>query len=386
VRRFDLDRVKQEITWVGEHGCWVLWIADANFGMYERDVEIARHIVATKKAHGFPREVAVNYMKNTTRRLAEIIRIFVEGGIVGQGILSLQTTDADTLSVIARSNIRTEKYQELASVFRGAGLPLSTDLMIGLPGSTPASFARDLQHGFDVDVTVKAYPTAVLPNSPMADPAYLARYQIEVDEHDLIASCSSFTRDELAEMKWLYQVFTLADGYGVLRYVARYLQWEHDISVVVLLQTLIRAVREDPATVPRLAWVLRYLSSYRFVPGGWRGVYEEVAEVCMTHFGIVRDSAFEAVLTFNEAVMPEASQVYPMTVSLPHDVEAWFVHRRGGGLRPLRSFAPASSDIDDPDGLATLDISTVRYDTHQYFWELASPLRRATSRLMAPTS
>ena len=145
VRKFDLERVKQEVEWIGRRGIRVLWIADANFGMYDRDIELAEHIVATKARFGYPSEVVVNYTKNTNRRLIEIIRIFSAGGIISQGIISIQTTDDTTLEVINRRNIKTEKYDELAKVFEAARLPLSTDLMIGLPGITVAAWDRDLQ-------------------------------------------------------------------------------------------------------------------------------------------------------------------------------------------------------------------------------------------------
>ena len=138
--------------------------------MYDRDIELSHYIVETLKKYGFPKEVVVNYTKNTTRKLLEIIRTFSSGGIISQAIVTIQTTDAATLKVINRRNIKTEVYDELAEVFADANLPLSTDLMTGLPGITPEAFDRDLQRYFEADVTVKAYPTQLLPNSPMADP------------------------------------------------------------------------------------------------------------------------------------------------------------------------------------------------------------------------
>ncbi len=110
VRKFDLDRVKQEIDWIGRNRVRVIWIADANFGMYDRDIELSKFIVETRKKYGFPQEVVVNYTKNTTRRIVEIIKAFSSGGIVSQGIISIQTTDAATLKVINRQNIKTETY------------------------------------------------------------------------------------------------------------------------------------------------------------------------------------------------------------------------------------------------------------------------------------
>jgi radical SAM superfamily enzyme YgiQ (UPF0313 family) len=379
VRKFDLDRVKAEIEHVGRSRCRVLWIADANFGMYDRDIELAAFIVDVRRRHGFPREVAVNYTKNTTRRLVEIIRLFTEGGVLSQGIVSIQTTDPTTLAIIDRSNIRLHAYEELAAAFAAHGLPLSTDLMIGLPGITPAAFDRDLQRCFDVDVTAKAYPTQVLPNSPMADPAYRNRHGIEVDEHDLITSCHSFTAAELWRMRAIYNVYTVAEGYGTLRYVLRYLQWEHDLPALTFLHAVLDALIATPREHPALTWAMSHLQTERRLPGGWSAFYEEVAAV-IARQGVPTDSALHAVLAFNEAVMPEDGLVWPRTVELPHDVLGWFKDHRETP-RPLRSYGPGRVTVDDPEALASLDLDQVRYDAHQYFWELRTEVGRARSSL-----
>ena len=48
VRKFDLDRVKEEIEWIGQNEIRILWVADANFGMYDRDIELAQWICDVK--------------------------------------------------------------------------------------------------------------------------------------------------------------------------------------------------------------------------------------------------------------------------------------------------------------------------------------------------
>jgi len=224
VRKYDLNRVKDEIEWSAKNNIKVLWIADANYGLYDRDIEIASFIIDIKKKYNFPQEVVVNYTKNTTWRLTEIIKIFTEGGIISQGIISIQTMDEKTLEVINRKNIKLDKYEELSNIFKNLNLPLSTDLMMGLPGITFDAFKKDLQYYFDSDVSVKAYPTQLLPNSPMADPEYIRKYQIKTDDNDFLISTYSYSKEELDEMKNLYKAYTVADGYSLLRYILRYLQ------------------------------------------------------------------------------------------------------------------------------------------------------------------
>ena len=382
VRKFDLDRVKEEIEWIGQNGIRILWVADANFGMYDRDIELAQWICDVKDKYGFPNEVVVNYTKNATKRLAEIIKVFAAGGIISQGIISIQTTDETTLEIINRKNIKTTKYDELTQIFADEGLPLSTDLMMGLPGITVEAFERDLQRYIDVDVTAKAYPTQLLPNSPMADPEYLKKYNIKVDKNDYLISCNSYTEPELNDMKQLYSYYVMADGYSILRYVVRYLQWDHKIPALTFLQKLKNNTEQRPKQYPSITWVFKFFPTDKNIPGGWKQFYYEIAEFTKDSFGIKKDATFETVLNVNALTMPDDTMTYPATISLQYDFVAYFkahVGKSDSDANPLSSYSKATFSVDDPELLANPDTDISQYDTHQYFWELRSEIARNQS-------
>jgi radical SAM superfamily enzyme YgiQ (UPF0313 family) len=381
VTRFELNRVQDELDWIGRNRIGVLWIADANFGMLKRDLEIAEKIVEVKRRHGYPQEVVVNYTKNANERLAEIIRVFTEGGIISQGIISIQTTDPDTLKIIDRENIRTDKYDRLLEIFSELGLPLSTDLMIGLPGITPEAFDRDLQYYIDADVSIKAYPTQLLPNSPMAHPDYIEKHRIETDEDGFLISCASYTADELERMKFNYHVYTVADGYGCLRHVLRYLQWEHGIAAMRLINDLANSYRDDPDRYPAVGWVIRFFSLDKCMPGGWWQFFDEIADFIGERYGIERDDGLEVALTVNEAAMPDEARDYPIAVPLAHDYVSWFHDRQHDkrATRSLTDYPPGELVVDDPNRMAEIDFEYQQYDTHQFFWELHCPVSRIKS-------
>ena len=50
LRKFDLERVLGEVRWAAEAGAVSLGLADANFGIFPRDVEIAEE-VASETGH-----------------------------------------------------------------------------------------------------------------------------------------------------------------------------------------------------------------------------------------------------------------------------------------------------------------------------------------------
>lgn len=382
IRKFDLQRVKDEIEWIGKNQVRVIWVADANFGIYDRDIEIAEWICQIKARYGYPIEVVVNYTKNATKRLAVIVELFAAHDICSQGVISIQTRDPFTLSVINRKNIKTDKYDDLAEIFRVAGLPLSTDLMIGLPGMTVESFKKDLQYFFDKDVTVKAYLTELLPNSPMADPDYMDKYKIKVDRNNFLKSTFSYTTDDLHVMNMLFNLFSVADSFSTLRYVLRYLHWDHGITALDFLHDLYNKLESHPYRYPALTYASKVFRHYLNVPGGWHEFYNEVAEFTRNQYGIQRDSGFDAVLHYNEMVMPEDAFTYPLSVQLAHDVPAYF---RDHNLKDdheephLVEYPPAEATIYNKYSYGHINYNREQYDSHQVFWELQSPTARIQS-------
>ncbi|MGY8679580.1 radical SAM protein [Bradyrhizobium sp. UFLA05-153] len=382
VRQFDLARVKEEITWIARRGIGGFGVADANFGILARDEEIAEHIVRCKAAHAAPRQFFVNYAKNATDRVACIVEKLAGAGLVTHGILGIQTTDPKTLEAIARSNIKTANYDALAKRFQGMELPLHVDLMIGLPGATLNSFAADLQHFFDRKVCAKAFLTRVLPNSPMAAPEYRRRHGIVTDALGFVESCHSFDRAERDQMIALYRIYRSFLGpYGLLKYVARYLQWDHGIPALTLFSGLIAS--EARERWPMLAWAVDALGGHRKSPGGWGRLFGEFAAyLAIAAPQISHDSAFTTAMTAQEAVLPDEGRHFPETVDLSHDIVAWHRDRLGGGEARLTEYAPATLTVVDPFNVSIGDPQRVlTNDGHLTGeWELPSPLsaRRIT--------
>lgn len=378
IRKFDLQRVMDEITWIGKNKVRVMWIADANYGLYDRDIEISQFIVDIKRKYGYPQEIVVNYTKNSTWRLVEIIKIFTEGGIIGQGIISIQTTDEKTLEVINRKNIKTQRYDELAQAFTDLNLPLSTDLMIGLPGMTIQSFMADLQRYIDMDVSVKAYPTQLLPNSPMAEPGYMQKYEIKADEHNFLISTYSYTQADIQRMKKLYEVYVMADGYSLLRYVIRFMQWEYAINASTFIENLLDDCVAEPNAYPLLTWAVHFFNQDKSMPSGWTAFYQQLKDYIVARYQVADNSTLNTIIKVSQATMPDDAQNYPISLNLAHDFHAYFRQNKES-FKALHTFAQSTMVFSDPNRLSNVDLNSAQYDSHQYFWELYSSVARPKS-------
>jgi radical SAM superfamily enzyme YgiQ (UPF0313 family) len=385
IKLFDLDRVFGEIEWVGKKEIPVIFFGDANFGILERDIEIAAHIAAVKEKYGFPKELVFGYAKNGVRRIAEIVKIFQNAAITCNAVISIQTRDEETLNIVKRSNIRNDRYDQLTQAFREENLPVAADLMIGLPGATLEKFKKDLQFFIDEDIPAKAYPTRVLPNSPMADPDYMQKYDIKVDAVGNILSTFSYTNEDLVRMEKLCVLYHWCELYGFLRYISRYLQWDHGILVSDLLEALANHLEGNPAPVlseilnpPR--WSFTHLPS---VPARWDEFYQEITRFIALRFQIEIDPAFQTALTVNRAIMPDLQRDFPETISLDYDFVQYFHdhHFSSSSHAPLADYPPGMITISDPDNLVRRILDDYRqYDAHKIFWELDSGLNRVKTQ------
>ncbi len=178
VLRFELDRLKREIDWFGDHRISYVYCADANFGILKRDVEIASYLAETKRRTGNPNRVFVQGTKNATERAYETQKILYDAGLSKGVTLSMQSVDAQTLSDIKRDNISMEMYLELQKRFSRDRILTYTDMIIGLPGETYDSFADgvDLLIDSGQHNRINFNNLAILPNAEMGDPDYQRRY------------------------------------------------------------------------------------------------------------------------------------------------------------------------------------------------------------------
>ena len=388
VRRFSLERVAAEIEWIARNGIRLVYIADANFGILDRDVDITRMIVDANRRYGAPTEVKLTYAKNATARIAEIVSIFTTAGLAVDGVISIQTTDQTTLRDINRSNIKTERYDEILDVFRRQRLPLGTDLMIGLPGATVESFKCDLQVYFDRDVPVLAYATTLLPNSPMANPEYIDRYKIKTVKlgyMSYLRSTYSYTEDDWEEMNGIFAAYLVLVNYSVFRHVLYFLQWDHGVPVADFLHRLQSRLKTAPRNLSATAWMLQSFRLHALAPGGWRTVYDELVDFAAAEFGIVRDGALDAVLRVQEAVMPEQGRVMPERIALAHDYVAYYRERLLGSGAPvhpaLDRYPPGDLWVGDPESVC----DNPRTDMNLYYFHSTTiELRSALSRNDAP--
>lgn len=398
IRKFDIDRVMAEIEWTSRAKVASVSIADANFGIFPRDVDIARKAAEQKKKTGYPRGFGGNYAKNTVTHLRKIIDVLAEGNILSLGTLSLQSMDETTLDIINRSNIKTEKYDALAVEMRNADLPLTVELMMGLPGSTIDSFREDLQQCIDRELPARVNLTTMLVNSPMNDPEYVEKHQIKTSMPVApgalasLVSTSSYTEDDRELMDELRSAYMLFENFAVLRTLSRFVRQETPLDEMRFYQRLI-VEGKDYQRWPMVHVLCNFVPSLMAPPVSWSFVIAELNRFLREELDIPDSPALRSILAAQLACLPAHDRVLPHTVELECDVVSWFqaiiAEKESGNRRGwesvvprLESFGPATLTVDDPMGVTETSLGINReLNAFGVNWELKSPLHRARADL-----
>jgi tRNA A37 methylthiotransferase MiaB len=138
VKKFELQRVFDELEWFGSHRCGFLSITDANFGMFpDRDNMIADKIIEVQEKYGYPKTFSVAWAKNQRREVVDIVKKLLKAPGFNQGLtLSVQSLDVDVLENIRRRNMEMSKLEEVFELCEQKNIPTYTEMILGLPGET----------------------------------------------------------------------------------------------------------------------------------------------------------------------------------------------------------------------------------------------------------
>jgi hypothetical protein len=395
IRKFDMDRILAEIDWCAQHRIETIGLADANFGIFERDVDVARHVAEVHRSVGFPNGFGVSYAKNTTKYLRQIISVLSEAGILSMGVLSLQTMDPATLQTIRRSNIKTEKYDAIAEEMRKAHLPLMVELMMGLPGQTRDSFADDLQQCINRSVPARINMTTLLVNSPMNAPEYLAEHQIETVEpprpghNAMLVATRSYTRHDYTSMARLRAAFMAYENFGLLRLVARFVRHQTGRREIDVYRAICDLTDREPNRWPALTALDRFATTLMAPPYSWPLVMHDIGRLAVEELGVTDDGALRSILAAQTALLPAYGRTFPDRLTLEHDVVAWnqaVTEAKAldpsadwtGTVAQLGTYGPGGLLVEDPGDVCSWAIGIhAELNSFGANWELASPLARA---------
>lgn len=170
IKKFNLDRIFSELEWFGKNGFDHVIFADANFGILERDFQIADKLIEVQKKYSNPKTYSVSWAKNQKREVVSIVKKLIEHGGNNIGLnLSLQTLDTQVLKNIKRDNLAINHVQEVFALCEKNNIPLYTELILGLPGETLESWKQNFYKLFEAGnhTGISVYQCELLENAEL---------------------------------------------------------------------------------------------------------------------------------------------------------------------------------------------------------------------------
>jgi putative methyltransferase len=237
LRGFPLEVVKDELTYIAkkynDHPHLVLNLADDNFGILKRDVEIAEHIRKTRDLYGYPRGLRFYSDKNFGETSKKVVEILGKINKFGANF-SLQTETEETLKQINRKNLTPVKLNESISWARNLNIPTSTEFIFGLPGESFDSFvsqlARAVERGFDA---INCANLTILNGTEMERKSfreeynYTSKYRINGSNYGVINDefCVEYEKIVVSSNRFSYEEFLMVRVLIVMFYAIFTLQF-----------------------------------------------------------------------------------------------------------------------------------------------------------------
>jgi len=248
VRKFPMEKILAELDYVSQKfpSCpgWI--IGDANFGILQRDVEIARRIRQICDKNQALQSIVVYESKNTPARNIQIAKLLrnADGGEGHQSdntLIALQTLDTVAQEATKRSNIKLGDVPKNVEIYHADGHGVRTDILSGLPGETRDGHLETLRkvftYGFD---HIGIYNVLLLPGTEMECQSSRETHRIltkfrtrdgafgdyqgikSVEAEEVICGNSAITPNDLLTLRLIHWAIWYGWNHGFLKPVLRY--------------------------------------------------------------------------------------------------------------------------------------------------------------------
>lgn len=263
VRKFSINRVKEEMEWAAGHRVAYIFSADANFGIFkERDLEIAK-IMRDAANDSMIESINLQFAKNSTEVVFEIAKIV---GPYCRGVtVSVQSMHEPTLDAIKRKNLEVNNIKQLMDLSKQHEVGTYTEVIIGLPLETKETWIDGLTNLLELGQhqSIDIWFAQLLENSEMASQHSREKYGISsilvkdymnldqtndhvVEHTEIVAATNTMTTDEMVDSymyAWMIIHWHIA---GYTQIIAKYSRVVENISYKTFYNKLFAELQQDP--------------------------------------------------------------------------------------------------------------------------------------------
>lgn len=253
-----------------------LYIADNNFGMFNRDNEIADIIRTQQDSAGWPVFIDVTVGKSRVENILQVVKKLKPGTL--SVFMSAQSMTPQVLKNIKRKNLSPDAFQYLQHGLLEATKDQpssqknlsSSGIIIGLPGETRQSFFETVEKIMEMGInSFIPYTLMVLKGTPLGDEIYerrneytiknrivpqqFGRYEgrLVLDTEEVAVGTPTMTHDDYLECRSLCFFLQVVYGNDLFQSHIQLLR-KHSCSVFEWILDIMATVRKDPGKLGQL--------------------------------------------------------------------------------------------------------------------------------------
>lgn len=176
---FSTERLLKEIDWFSQKKIEYVEVADANFGILHRDLELAKYIKKKHSETGYPQKLNTTWAKNNPERVFEASKILESinrGGVT----LALQSQNKIALDNIHRINIANDRLEQISKKYTEHKIQTYHDFILGLPGETKDSWINGLLYVVDINPEgwIFGHPLEAYENTEFSDKNFIQKHEL----------------------------------------------------------------------------------------------------------------------------------------------------------------------------------------------------------------
>ncbi|MCH5197581.1 MAG: radical SAM protein [Oscillospiraceae bacterium] len=265
-RIFPVERVMADIAWFAENKISFVICADSNFGILDRDNDIADYIVHCKKTFGYPQKFETAAAKNKDDIVFDIHKKLNDADMCCGISVAVQSFSPTVLEIIGRKNLSLDNYAQQLEKYRNEEMSTYTDFILALPGETYQSFCEGLFRALEAGQhdSINIHPCEVLPNTILYSAELREKYQIRTvrglyQDHtkydsdsstnsshaELIVSTSTLNEQEWCRALRLGTCVQSIHSFGLLKFIAIYLRKAQGVSYYDFYMNLYKWIESE---------------------------------------------------------------------------------------------------------------------------------------------
>ena len=167
ITTFSSKRLGEEIMYVGEKYSKIpekivpkrVGIFDSNWGIFDKDIDFAKHILKVIERYDWPKEITCLTPKSNWQNILKINDILKNRVNLG---LSMQSLKVETLTDIKRKNWTTDQYFEFLNELKKRDKASTSEMIIPLPSETEESYFEGIKFLMENNVQTRTFTLMML--------------------------------------------------------------------------------------------------------------------------------------------------------------------------------------------------------------------------------